>query len=79
VNIANVVADLRTKTGDNKSEVLASEASAINAMITTMQTTNIILFDNIELDRRLNDTFSFFVPLSWGQLILLIPLGYIVK
>jgi hypothetical protein len=63
VKIASVVADLRPKVGDNKSEVLASEASAINAIATIMQTMNIILFDNIELDR-LNDAFSSFLSLS---------------
>jgi hypothetical protein len=46
-----VVADLRAKVGDNKSEVLASDASDINAMTTIMQTMNIILLDSIELDR----------------------------
>jgi hypothetical protein len=75
VKIASVVADLRPKVGDNKSEVLASEASAINAMTTIMQTMNIILFDNIELDR-LNDAFSSFLSLSRGRLIALVPSLY---
>jgi hypothetical protein len=43
-----IVADLTTKLGDCRVEVLASEASAINAMTTIMQTMNIILFDSIE-------------------------------
>jgi hypothetical protein len=64
VKIANVVADLRPKAVDNKSEVLASEASAINAITTIAQTINIILFDNIELERLRNDAFSFFLSLS---------------
>jgi hypothetical protein len=51
VKTAIVVADLRAKVGDNKSEVLASDASDINAMTTIMQTMNIILLDSIELDR----------------------------
>ncbi|HEY6757669.1 MAG TPA: hypothetical protein VI037_09830, partial [Nitrososphaera sp.] len=63
VKIASVVADLRPKVGDNKSEVLASEASAINAMTTIRETMNIILFDNIDLVR-LSDAFSSFLPLS---------------
>jgi len=63
VKIVSVVADLRPKMGDNKSEVLASEASAINAMTTIMETMNTILLDNIELER-LNDAFSSFLPLS---------------
>jgi hypothetical protein len=36
------------------------------------------LFDNIDLDK-LNDAFSFFLPLSGGRLIALVPLIYIVK
>jgi hypothetical protein len=78
VNIAIVIVDLRVKVGDNKSEVLASNASNINAVTTIMQRMNIILFDKIDLDR-LNDAFSFFLPLSWGRLIALVPLGSIVK
>jgi hypothetical protein len=73
-----VVADLRAKVGDNKSEVLASDASDINAKTTITLTMNIILFDNIELDR-LDDAFSFFLPLSSGRLIALVPLDCIVK
>jgi len=78
VKTAIVLSDLRLKAGDNKSEVLVSEASVINAMTTIKQTMNIILFDTIDLDR-LDDAFSFFSPLSGGLFILLIPLGYIVK
>jgi hypothetical protein len=58
-----IVADLTTKLGDCRVEVLASEASAINAMTTIMQTMNIILFDSIELDS-VGDAFSFPPPLS---------------
>jgi hypothetical protein len=78
VKTAIVVSDLRLKAGDNKSEVLVSEASTVNAMTTIKQTMNIILFDTIELDR-LDDAFSFFSSISGGLFILLIPLGYIVK
>jgi hypothetical protein len=73
-----VVADLRAKVGDNKSEVLASDTSNINAKTTIMQTMDIILFDIIESDR-LNDAFRLFLPLSWGRLITLVPLDCIVK
>jgi hypothetical protein len=78
VKTAIVVVDLRVKVGDNKSEVLASNASNINAVTTIKQIMNTILFDNIDLDK-LNDAFSFFLPLSGGRLIALVPLIYIVK
>jgi hypothetical protein len=43
-----IVPDMRLKLGENRSEILAKEASAINAMITIKQTMNITLFDSIE-------------------------------
>ena len=58
-----IVPDLTTKLGDNSVEVLASEASAINAMTTIKQTMNIDLLDSIELDS-VNDGFRFLPPLS---------------
>lgn len=58
-----IVPDLTTKLGDNNVEVLASEASAINAMTTIKQTMNIILFESIELDS-VSAAFPFFPPLS---------------
>jgi hypothetical protein len=43
-----IVPNLRLKLGKNRSEILAIEASAINAMIRIKQTMNIILFESIE-------------------------------
>jgi hypothetical protein len=43
-----IIPELRLKLGDNSSEVLASEASVMNAIATIKQTMNIILFDSIE-------------------------------
>lgn len=76
VKFTNEAVDLRSKVGDNKSEVLASEASAINAVATITQTMKIItLFDNVELER-LNDAFPFFLALPLAWLIGVVPLYY---
>jgi hypothetical protein len=73
-----IMPELRLILGDNSSEVLAKEASVVNAIATIKQTVNIILFESMEWDGS-GDAFSFFPPLSEGPFILLIPLGYIAK
>jgi len=60
INVKTTIGpDSTSKLGDNRVEVLASEASDINAMTTNKQTMNIILFDSIERDK-LSDGLSFF-------------------